>query len=75
MITQAIGDFLWFPSGGNYSVAGTQSVFCDEGAKTTGSASNEPITHFQLLLSATRALLPSLLDELMPLINKSSFKL
>ncbi|MNN24026.1 hypothetical protein D3C81_1374400 [compost metagenome] len=46
VIAQAIGDVLRFTSGGNHSVAGTQGVFCDEGAKTTGSSSNEPSTHF-----------------------------
>ncbi|MNX96141.1 hypothetical protein D3C86_1284430 [compost metagenome] len=46
VIAQAISDVLWLTSGGNHSVAGTQGVFCDEGAKTTGSASNEPGTHF-----------------------------
>ncbi|MNP38450.1 hypothetical protein D3C76_1319620 [compost metagenome] len=45
VIAQAIGDVLWIAGSGDHRVTGTQGVLCDEGAKTTGSASNEPGTH------------------------------
>ncbi|MNL08642.1 hypothetical protein D3C87_1293700 [compost metagenome] len=46
MVAQFGDDFFRFTGGGNHRVAGTQSTFCDEGTKTTGSSSNQPSTHF-----------------------------
>ncbi|MNN47623.1 hypothetical protein D3C81_1620520 [compost metagenome] len=46
MIAESGDDFFGFTGGGNDRVAGTQSTFCDESTKTTGSPSNEPSTHF-----------------------------
>jgi hypothetical protein len=45
MIAEASHDVFGFASGGNHGITGTQSMFCDQSAKTTGSSSNEPSTH------------------------------
>src|SRR3989344_7915076 len=46
MIAEPGSYFFGLTGRGNHRVAGTQSTFCDESTKTTGSPSNEPSTHF-----------------------------
>ncbi|MDT4873618.1 hypothetical protein FQZ97_1088730 [compost metagenome] len=54
MRAQAGGDVFGSARRGDYGIAGLQGLCCDQGAKTTGSSSNEPGTHSNSSCRGTR---------------------
>ncbi|MNE24726.1 hypothetical protein D3C80_1180260 [compost metagenome] len=63
MSAQLGSDIFGLAGGGDDGVAGTQSMFCDQCAETTGSTSNEPSTHINSSCSDP-CVVQGLLDEL-----------